>query len=130
VRKININSSADNGCRQGRTERDQLEGQTMAIRCVVLKGGHTVYEKISANKEYFRLLLLLVIGSLWVLSCSSKSKQDNPKDLREYAEQFGIIIPDRTLYAPNFRLENLQGEEVALDNFRGKIVFLHFSTTW
>ena len=94
------------------------------------KGAHRVCEKIGAPKGCFRLFLILVIGSVWVLSCSSKSKEEGRQNLRKYAQQFGIIIPDKTLYAPNFQLENLQGEEVALENFRGKIVFLHFSTTW
>ncbi|MFW5996115.1 MAG: TlpA family protein disulfide reductase [Halanaerobiaceae bacterium] len=32
--------------------------------------------------------------------------------------------------APNFTLENLEGEEVSLDDYRGEKIFLNFWATW
>lgn len=90
-----------------------------------------MHNRILIPKGYFRLLLLLIASSAWILSCSSgQSERKDLKNLKDYAKQLGVLIPNKTVYAPNFRLNNLQGKEVVLDSFRGKIVFLHFSTTW
>lgn len=65
------------------------------------------------------------------------------KDLAEEDEKPMIIQPvetddeDKVEYdiavgkeAPNFTLKNLDGEEVSLEDYRGKIVLLNFWATW
>ncbi len=41
-----------------------------------------------------------------------------------------LINCSRTDKAPNFKLRNLNGREVSLDQFKGKIVLLDFWATW
>jgi thiol-disulfide isomerase/thioredoxin len=45
-------------------------------------------------------------------------------------EELGIIKLNQKIKAPNFALEDLNGNEVKLEDFRGKIVFLNFWATW
>src|SRR3990172_6948806 len=40
------------------------------------------------------------------------------------------IQPIKEKLAPNFRLENLNGQKVELKQFKGKIIFLNFWATW
>jgi len=42
----------------------------------------------------------------------------------------GIVKIDEKLTAPSFRLKDLNGKEVKLEDHRGKIVFLNFWATW
>jgi peroxiredoxin len=44
--------------------------------------------------------------------------------------ELGIVKIDEKLTAPSFRLKDLNGKEVKLEDHRGKIVFLNFWATW
>jgi len=45
-------------------------------------------------------------------------------------ENLGVVKIDEKLAAPSFRLKDLNGKEVKLEDHRGKIVFLNFWATW
>ncbi len=45
-------------------------------------------------------------------------------------ENLGVVRINEKLAAPSFRLKDLNGKEVKLEDHRGKIVFLNFWATW
>lgn len=45
-------------------------------------------------------------------------------------EDLGIVEFEDKLKAPDFTLKDLNGQKASLKDFRGKIVFLNFWTTW
>lgn len=47
-----------------------------------------------------------------------------------YMGELGIIKLDDKIKAPDFALKDLNGKELTLEDFRGKIVFLNFWATW
>jgi len=49
---------------------------------------------------------------------------------RHFWENLGVVRIDEKLAAPSFRLKDLNGKEVKLEDHRGKIVFLNFWATW
>jgi peroxiredoxin len=44
--------------------------------------------------------------------------------------EMGIVTPKTRVDAPDFALENLQGEEHRLAEFKGKVIMLNFWATW
>ena len=69
---------------------------------------------------------------LLLQSCSDGGDAGNPdaSPLETLATRFGVMMPNEQMPVPDFDLVNLQGKRVRLSDFRGKIVFLTFSTTW
>ncbi len=57
----------------------------------------------------------------------SFSNDDTSESLSESAS---IYAPEKGQPAPDFVLENLDGEQVALEDLRGKVVLLNFWATW
>ena len=49
---------------------------------------------------------------------------------QEHFEKMGVALPKTMKSAPDFKLKNLVGEIVALNNFQGKTVLLNFWATW
>ncbi len=47
-----------------------------------------------------------------------------------FMEALGIFELDEKIEAPDFTLKDLNGKEVKLKDYRGKIVFLNFWATW
>lgn len=75
----------------------------------------------------FALLFSIGLALLFLNSniFSNRAKGDTPS-----SEAFGFIRFDDKIKAPSFVLKDLGGNEVRLDDFRGKIVFLNFWATW
>lgn len=93
------------------------------------------------------LIIALIIGLLTILYTFVVVKKDvveeeklpennitekidgNIKEEKEIQdeEDFEIEVGKK---APNFTLKNLEGEEVSLEDYRGKIVLLNFWATW
>lgn len=59
----------------------------------------------------------------------AKAKTENHRLERLY-EEIGVIKPTGMPGPLDFRLEDIHGNQVNLSEFRGKIVFLNFWTTW
>ena len=49
---------------------------------------------------------------------------------QEHFEKMGVALPKKEKIAPDFKLKNLVGDTVALNNFQGKTVLLNFWATW
>ena len=76
-----------------------------------------------------RTLLLfsiaLIFVSLQSLILANRTHAEN-----HFWNDLGIVKIDEKLTAPSFRLKDLNGKEVKLEDYRGKIVFLNFWATW
>lgn len=81
---------------------------------------------------WVRKTLLLGLGAylMFAQSCSSGDSGGGEDSSRTLAARFGVMVPDKAIPVPAFDLQDLQGRRVRLADFRGKIVFLTFSTTW
>ena len=70
----------------------------------------------------YRLFLSMFLAlSLFGCSTSQHSSKEEEWDIKEQS------IEEK---APDFVLEDLEGKEVKLSDYKGKVVFLVFSTTW
>ena len=81
-----------------------------------------MFSKSSMKRRTRTPFLILLVGLFLLASC--KPSQDTGAEV-------GLGEGPRIGYrAPNFRLNNLDGKEVSLASFRGKVVFLNFWATW
>jgi cytochrome oxidase Cu insertion factor (SCO1/SenC/PrrC family) len=72
--------------------------------------------------QYFRLLLFFV--SLHSLILPTRAHGD-----KHFWGDLGVVKIDEEVVAPRFTLKDLNGKEVKLKDYRGKIVFLNFWAT-
>lgn len=49
---------------------------------------------------------------------------------KSHFETMGVIVPSKSIEAPDFTLKGLEGENKTLSDFRGEVVFLNFWATW
>jgi cytochrome oxidase Cu insertion factor (SCO1/SenC/PrrC family) len=75
-------------------------------------------------KRLFMLLTILTIPLLFVTFWNSSKAVEDP------IEAVGAFKFEEGITAPDFLLENLDGDKVKLKNFRGKVVLLDFWATW
>lgn len=76
-------------------------------------------------------LLLSIILFLFLLGGCAANKESEPVNLpAEPAEEEEKTFPQIGSFAPSFTLKTLEGEEVALEDYRGKIVILNFWGSW
>jgi peroxiredoxin len=80
-------------------------------------------------KKHERVFSIFSIGLVFVLLNSSilLSRVDASE---HYMDSLSIVRFNKKVTAPNFTLKDINGEEVKLEDYRGKIVFLNFWATW
>ncbi len=80
-------------------------------------------------KKHERVFSIFSIGLVFVLLNSSVflSRVDASD---HYMDSLSIVRFNEKVKAPNFTLKDINGEEVKLEDYRGKIVFLNFWATW
>ncbi|MBP3039966.1 TlpA family protein disulfide reductase [Bacillaceae bacterium Marseille-Q3522] len=71
--------------------------------------------------------IIFIIGIITVTTVAIVHALDNEKRTPQYDNLPGLAIGEK---APDFTLENLQGDSVRLSDFRGKTVMLNFWATW
>ena len=77
-------------------------------------------------KRAFSLFLaVLILFSLHFVILLQRAHAEG-----HFWDDLGIVRIDEKLAAPSFRLKDLNGREVKLEDHRGKIVFLNFWATW
>lgn len=91
-----------------------------------------------------KILLMILVLALVGTGCSKSLPKDTAENIEEslpednvveedtkptseVAEEFDIAIGKES---PNFTLKNLNGEEVSLSDYKGKIVLVNFWATW
>ena len=55
---------------------------------------------------------------------------NSAKAHQESFKSMGVVLPRNELPAPNFTLQNSNGNSVSLSDFKGKAVLLNFWATW
>ncbi len=78
------------------------------------------------------VFLVLVLCSVLAVSCASQVEQKTKIGVSQSAEELSAVGIGRAEkgYAPDLVLRDLDGEEVKLSNFKGKVVILNFWATW
>ena len=72
-----------------------------------------------------KFYLFLIFVSMAALFVENRTYGDT-----HYMEELGIVRFDEKIKTQNFILKRLDGNEVSLQDYRGKIVFLNFWATW
>lgn len=75
------------------------------------------------------LFLTIVIGLLVFINSGMNFAAD-PISTQDYMASMGIIAINEKKKAPEFNLEDLEGEVRGLKEFLGRMVFLNFWATW
>lgn len=71
----------------------------------------------------------VILGLLTILLAGAKAVVAGPPTAEEL-KKLKLAAFSSPVKAPDFVLRNLQGEEVHLDNYRGKPLLLYFWATW
>ncbi|MBU5311440.1 TlpA family protein disulfide reductase [Tissierella carlieri] len=92
------------------------------------------------KKILLMILVLAIVGAGCSKSSPEKSNEnieeqspedivteENTETVGEVEEEFDIAVGKES---PDFTLKNLDGEEVSLSDYRGKIVLINFWATW
>jgi peroxiredoxin len=69
---------------------------------------------------------ILLLSTVFLLTLSFSTAGAH----QDVYSKFGAVYPKRVKEAPNVQLEDLQGNKVSLDHFKGKPVLLNFWATW
>lgn len=81
-----------------------------------------------------KIIIITVIFALTMGLVSLLTKNSpfsvNGAENGDYFEGLGIYRFEDNFKAPTFSLKNLKGDEVNLENLKGKIVFVNFWATW
>jgi len=77
---------------------------------------------------FFIILLFSGLAAFYLFEAESLAKADN-QELDQLLGDMGVIKMVQALPV-EIRLKDLNGQQVSLSDFRGKIVFLNFWTTW
>jgi len=76
------------------------------------------------NRKVKKIILYFLCLSVTLLCFKVQAKNDDPY------EKIGIQIVKEKTKAPNFSLKCLDGRDVELKVFNGKLVFINFWATW
>jgi thiol-disulfide isomerase/thioredoxin len=77
---------------------------------------------------FFIILLFSGLAAFYLFEAESLAKADN-QELDQLLGDMGVIKMVQALPV-EIRLKDLNGQQVSLSDFRGKIVFLNFWATW
>lgn len=79
----------------------------------------------------FIIILLLPLGGLILSREGFPYKRQSPAITDgDLFKKLNIEKSDKEIQAPDFTLKDLDGNQVSLRDFRGKVVFLNFWATW
>ena len=78
------------------------------------------------NRRIFHLLSI----TLSFIFLTPYIFEDRARGENHFIESLTLIRFDEKVKAQNFALKDLNGNEVHLEDYRGKIIFLNFWTTW
>ncbi len=63
-------------------------------------------------------------------SNQASSSETSSADLKQYMAALQIQTPTRKLMATDFTVKDINGNEVKLSDYKGKVIFLNFWATW
>ena len=91
------------------------------------------------TNHYLCIIISVVILLAGVSACdrgvppgntSDPEMSQTEPDIRRMMESLNIQPLDEVIEAPDFTLSSLDGQEVSLSQYRGKVVLLSFWATW
>ena len=80
-------------------------------------------KKYGRNLHLFSLTIVIVFLISYIF-------EDRARGETHFIESLSLIRIDEKIKAQNFALKDLNGNEVHLEDYRGKVIFLNFWTTW
>ncbi len=80
-------------------------------------------EKFGRNLYMFSLTIVIVFFNSYVF-------EDRAHGETHFVASLSLIKFGEKIQAQNFALKDLNGNEVHLEDYRGKVIFLNFWTTW
>jgi cytochrome c biogenesis protein CcmG/thiol:disulfide interchange protein DsbE len=72
--------------------------------------------------------ILVIIAIVLLVSCSGKKQADAGRNPQTSSSK--TAAGQTSITAPNFILENADGQKVSLADYRGKVIILNFWATW
>jgi hypothetical protein len=82
-------------------------------------------KKSAKQNKIKRVPILLIIFGIWIFVFFSV-----PDAAQDPMSAFGVVKFNQGIIAPSFKMEDLAGNLVRLEDFRGRVVLLNFWTTW
>jgi len=82
------------------------------------------------NSKIFVLVTILLLAGSAAAVVADKTDTEGPNETQIKLMESGFQVFKSRIEAPDFTAENLQGENVSLSSFRGKVVLLNFWATW
>ena len=77
------------------------------------------------------LLVMLIIGAVSLIGCEKKDKANQGNEKREALKITELKdSPQEGFLAPGFSLQDLNGKQVNLADYKGKVILLNFWATW
>jgi thiol-disulfide isomerase/thioredoxin len=86
------------------------------------------FEDSRKSRPYFMVLLFSAFAAVFLFDAESLAGTDS-LDLDRLLDDVGVVKISQVLPV-EIELQNLDGQPVSISDFRGKIVFLNFWTTW
>ena len=80
--------------------------------------------------KYLYMVLIIFFLALATVSAGHEGVQQDPNPFQTSLMQLGFQVFNTPVEAPDFTLENLEGNDVTLSSLRGKVVLLNFWATW
>lgn len=89
-----------------------------------------INDKVIKSKLFLSVTTLLM--TVLFLNCTSDKANSSEKKLAAHKADYTASTrqTDNYVAAPDFALENLDGDVVRLSDYKGKVVFLNFWATW
>lgn len=81
------------------------------------------------NKFVLSIFILFTFTGL-ALFAADETAEDGPSELQVKLMNLGFQVFRENVEAPDFTLKNLDGDDISLSSYRGKLVFLNFWATW
>ncbi len=80
-------------------------------------------KKIGRNLNLFALTIVVVLFNSYVFEDRARAETD-------FMESLSLVRFDEKIKVENFTLKDLNDKVVNLEDYRGKVIFLNFWTTW